>query len=804
MESEDNNAGSAMRENDCGIHWDTIFNAIDNPAIILDCDHRIIAANSASIRLTGMPQDVIVGKHCFEVFHRSSCGAPFGCPMEKMLKSGVMESTDMEVEALDGIFLVSCTPILNADGSLDKVIHIATDITARKEMEQKIIAESVEFKRLEELQDQFRQDWEDTFQSINDAITILDNDYNIILANKASEELLHTPLSTLTTQKCYKSYHGLDYPLPECPTCQTMISGQPSCGEFYEEHLGKYLELKAYPRIGRDGERKGAIHIVRDITERKQAESALKEHRNFTDSLVRNSTIAMFVLDSSHHVQVWNKACEKLTGFSREDMIGSDNHWKAFYEKKLPTLADVVLDGDFTRLPMRYTNVSRSTHNPNGYKVEGWFARIDGRDRYLLIETAPIYDRNGNMTHVLETINDLTGSKSLEEQLMHAQKMESIGHLAGGIAHEFNNILSVILGYGQVMAKGLEPDSTRMHDLDQILTAAERAAVLTKGLLAFSRKQHVSLKNLDVNVLVHSTLKSFSRIMGDDIMISENLDAAPLIINADQGLLTQVFMNLMSNARDAMPNGGELDILTRCAVLYEPLLTPFCSIPIGKYAQISLTDNGQGMDEETVEKIFEPFFTTKDVGKGTGLGLSVVYGIISQHNGYICVTSTPGQKTTFDLYFPLIEQHDSIRSATEFPAVLQGGSETILIADDDPVLLKLFNEMLSEMGYEVITATDGVDAVEKFVVKQNDIKLLILDVQMPRKSGLNAFKEIKQINPECRALFISGYNEEQFQGDLALEEGSELMTKPFTPFDLAARVRKVLDGLNIVKQPDKK
>ena len=145
MESEDNNAGSAMRENDCGIHWDTIFNAIDNPAIILDCDHRIIAANSASIRLTGMPQDVIVGKHCFEVFHRSSCGAPFGCPMEKMLKSGVMESTDMEVEALDGIFLVSCTPILNADGSLDKVIHIATDITARKEMEQKIIAESVEF-----------------------------------------------------------------------------------------------------------------------------------------------------------------------------------------------------------------------------------------------------------------------------------------------------------------------------------------------------------------------------------------------------------------------------------------------------------------------------------------------------------------------------------------------------------------------------------------------------------------------------------------------------------------------------------
>lgn len=658
MKPDDKYVGSAADENDYGIHWDTIFNAISHPAIILDRNHRIIAANSASIRLTGMAQDAIVGKHCFEAFHRSSCGTPFGCPMEKMLKSGGAEAANVEMEAFGGIFHVSCTPILAEDGTIDKIIHIATDITAHKAIE-----------------------------------------------------------------------------------------------------------------------------------------SSLQEQRSFTDSLVRNSTIAMFVLDSNHQVQVWNKACEKLTGFSRTDMIGSDNHWKAFYEKKLPTLADVVLDGDFSKLPECFTNVSRSTHNPNGYKVEGWFARIDGKDRYLLIETAPIYDRQGNMTHVLETITDLSESKSLEEQLRHAQKIESIGHLAGGIAHEFNNILSVILGYGQVMAKGLEPDSTRMHDLDQILNAAERAAVLTKGLLAFSRKQHVSLKNLDVNVLVHTTLKSFSRIMGDDIMIRERLDVAPLIINADQALMTQVFMNLMSNARDAMPNGGELHILTQCTVLCEPLLTPFCSIPIGKYAQVSLTDNGQGMDEETVEKIFEPFFTTKDVGKGTGLGLSVVYGIISQHNGYICVKSTPGQKTTFDLYFPLVEQQNSIRSATEFPAVLQGGSETILLADDDPILLKLFSQMLLEVGYEVITATDGVDAIEKFIARQDDIKLLILDAQMPRKSGFKAYKEIKQIRPECRALFISGYNEEQFQGDLTLEEGTELMTKPFALVDLAARVREVLNNL---------
>jgi two-component system cell cycle sensor histidine kinase/response regulator CckA len=473
----------------------------------------------------------------------------------------------------------------------------------------------------------------------------------------------------------------------------------------------------------------------------------------------------------------------------------SQDHWKAFYKKKQPTMADVVLDGDFTRLPKLYTHVSRSTHNPKGYKAEGWFVQVNGKDRYLIIEAAPIYDRNGNITHVLETINDLTESKSLEEQLMHAQKMESIGHLAGGIAHEFNNILAVILGYGQVMRKEFAPDSTTRHDIDQILTAAERAAVLTKGLLAFSRKQHVSLRNLNVNVLLHDTLKSFSRIMGDDIIIKESMDDVPLIIYGDHSLLTQVLMNLMSNARDAMPNGGELDVSAKRTVLYQLYLTPFCSVPPGKYAQISLTDNGKGMDEETIKQIFEPFYTTKDVDKGTGLGLSVVYGIVSQHNGYICVSSTPGQSTTFDLYFPLIVQHVSNMSAMLLPDSLPGGDETILLADDDPVLLMLFSDILSEMGYHVITAADGLDAIEKFAEKQEDIKLVILDAQMPKKSGLQVYKEIKLIKPECKVLFVSGYNEEQFQGEMTLEKDSELLAKPFAPDDLAARVRKILDAV---------
>lgn len=903
----------SLSEHTVPIKWQTIFNAIGQPAIILDRDHRVVAANTASSRLTGVSNAEIVGKYCYEVFHYRTTGAPDGCPMEKMLQSGVMESYDMEIEALNGTFLVSCTPIPAADGSPDKVIHIATDITARKEMELILAAEAAfnrsiidiapeglcvchaiaefpyvqftvwndrmteitgytmeeindggyyqtlypdqelqaravermermrkgenlvgenwritgktgqerivaiwtsvlqpdngtdhvlaffidvtEHKKIEEQHDQSRQDWEDTFNSINDAITILDSDYNIVRANRASAELLGAPPPSLTDQKCYRLFHGLDHPLSHCPSCTVMTGDQPSCSEFFEPHLGKYLELKAFPRIDNNGRRNGIIHVVRDISERKQAEAALREQQNFTNNLIRYSMSAMFVLDSSHTIAVWNNPCENLTGLSHGEMIGSRDQWKAFYTSPQPTLADVILDGDFSRLSKKFSHVSKTAHIPDGYKAEGWFDQINGKDRYLMVEASPVFDSQGKMTHVIESINDMTENKMLEEQLLHAQKMESVGVLAGGIAHEFNNILAVILGYGQIMRDGFEPDSTGLKDLEQILTAADRAAVLTKGLLAFSRKQHVTLKNIDVSTVVRTTLKSFCRIMGDDIVIQEHLEPAPLTIYADQALVAQVIMNLMANARDAMPQGGIFDISSRRSDFPAPYATSFSLIPAGAYAQISLSDSGHGMDDETIARIFEPFFTTKDIGKGTGLGLSVVFGIISQHNGFINVVSEPGKGTTFDLYFPLIEQAASHNVPVEHRGNLRGGDETILLADDELTLLTLLQNVLSDLGYRVITAVDGVDAVRKFETARDEIKLVVLDVQMRNKSGLQAYREMKTLKPHCRALFISGYNIEQFQGEMALDADTELLMKPFAPTDLAVKVRTMLDEI---------
>jgi PAS domain S-box-containing protein len=705
-----------------------------------------------------------------------------------MLQSGTMESVDMEMEALDGTFLVSCTPILAADGSLDKIIHIATDITARKEMEMKLVAE-LAFNRSVIY---------DAPEGVCVCHAIPEFPYvQFTVWNDRMTGITGYTLEEINTGGYFQTlYPDQELRARAVERIQRIINGDNLAGENWQitDKRGEKRVVAIWSSLLHlEDITNHVLGFFIDVTEHKKLESALSDQKNFTDSLIRNSAGALFVLDRQHQVQVWNRACENLTGLSHTEILGSSDHWKAFYTSRQPTLADVILNGNFSELPKLYGYVSKSAHIPNGYKAEGWFDQLNGKDRYLLIEASPVYNSNGEMTHVIESINDLTESKTLEEQLLHAQKMESIGVLAGGIAHEFNNILAVILGYGQVMRKGFEPDSSGMNDLDQILTAAERAAVLTKGLLAFSRKQRVTLKNLDLGILARNTLKSFSRIMGDDIIIKESLDATPRIIYADQALMTQVVMNLMTNARDAMPNGGEFEISIKTTLLTEPYVNLFCTIPPGNYAQLTLSDSGHGIDEETLQRIFEPFFTTKDVGKGTGLGLSVVYGIVSQHNGYIIVSSAYGEGATFDIYLPLVEQQSSKHPAQDFFAGLRGGSETILLADDEPALLTLFSEILAEMGYHVITAKDGFDAVEKFSANQDKIKLSILDVQMRRKNGLQVYSEIQLIKPECRVLFITGFNVEQFQGDLALSHDTELLTKPFAPTDLAARVRKILD-----------
>jgi signal transduction histidine kinase/CheY-like chemotaxis protein len=408
-------------------------------------------------------------------------------------------------------------------------------------------------------------------------------------------------------------------------------------------------------------------------------------------------------------------------------------------------------------------------------------------------------DEIGKLADAFNTMLDALKKREaekeqLQEQLRHAQKMEAIGTLAGGIAHDFNNILTAIMGFGGLIQMKIPKESLISSHVEQILESAERAASLTKNLLAFSRKQLSTPAPLNLNESISNLKKLLGRLIKEDIEFKVELGENDLVVMADQGQLDQIFMNLVTNAKDAMPKGGVLTITTGTGAVELPPHIVVTSQPgsSGGYALISVADTGIGIDEKTQEKIFDPFFTTKEVGKGTGLGLSMIYGIVKQHEGYIDVKSEVGKGTTFNIYLPLI---DSTFEKQEERASrpLKRGTETILVADDDPAVASLVKRILEEFGYKVLEARDGEDAIEQFLKHKDDIHLLLLDVIMPKKNGKEAYDAIKKIKPEIKAIFISGYSAEIID-EQAILEGLNFIGKPVSPEELLFSVREVLDN----------
>ncbi|HAP67480.1 MAG TPA: hypothetical protein DCQ99_06780 [Nitrospinae bacterium] len=382
--------------------------------------------------------------------------------------------------------------------------------------------------------------------------------------------------------------------------------------------------------------------------------------------------------------------------------------------------------------------------------------------------------------------------KRLEKQLQHMQKIETIGQLTGGIAHDFNNLLTAIILSANIMKRRLENNPELMTFLQQILSTADRAANLTKSLLTFSRKQVIDKKPVFLNDIIQNMEKLLTRIIGEDIEFKIKLSERDVVLMADSGQIEQVLMNLASNAKDAMPDGGNLTIDTQLINFDEDYVKAHAFGKAGMYALIIVTDTGAGMDEATQSKIFEPFFTTKGVGKGTGLGLSIVYGIIKAHDGYINVYSEAGSGTSFKIYLPIIESEIEVARKKEIIPP-KGGSETILIAEDEVTVREPAKFLLTGYGYKVIEAIDGEDAIKKFNENRDRIQLYILDVIMPKKNGKDVYNEIMKTKPDIKALFVSGYNEEVIHKKGILEKGLNFISKPFAPTEFLKKVREVLD-----------
>ncbi|NTW66165.1 MAG: PAS domain S-box protein, partial [Nitrospirae bacterium] len=498
-----------------------------------------------------------------------------------------------------------------------------------------------------------------------------------------------------------------------------------------------WTEVKA--RLLRD-EREAPVSIIgstRDITERKRAEQALVREKAFSDMVIDSLPGIFYICDEQGLLVRWNDNEKVVTGYSREEL------------SQMNLLRLFQLDGELMAAHIREV-------------FETGRASVEASIVTRIGKAIPFYLTGFRMAvddkrYLVGVGIDISERKSLEQQLLHSQKMESIGQLAGGIAHDFNNILAAIVGYGNVLQMKMRNDDPSKDYVNQILTSAERAANLTQSLLAFSRKQVINPKNIDLNESISKVEKFLARTIGEDIMLTTALSKEALILFADVTQIEQVLMNLATNARDAMPTGGRLMIETGRVMLDDVYIRAKGYGAPGPYAVLSISDTGKGMDEQTQKKIFEPFFTTKELGRGTGLGLAIVYGIVKQNNGYINVYSEPGNGTTFKIYFPLVSSRPGDIWHPQVQQPIRGGTETILFAEDNGTVRRLHSGVLQEFGYTVIDAADGEEALQKFREHRDQISMVILDVIMPKKNGREVFEEARRIDPNVQAIFTSGY-----------------------------------------------
>ncbi|MDX9715389.1 MAG: ATP-binding protein [Dissulfurispiraceae bacterium] len=409
------------------------------------------------------------------------------------------------------------------------------------------------------------------------------------------------------------------------------------------------------------------------------------------------------------------------------------------------------------------------------------------------VRAFPLADENSSITSVIEVLRDISDQHKLEEQLRQSQKLEGLGQLAGGIAHDFNNLLNAVIGYASLLQMRIPETDSKRHHVDQIIVAATRGASLTRQILALSRKQLLETKPVCINEIIRELEHMLRRLVREDITIKYSLNPGDITIKADAGQISQVLINLAINAADAMPQGGTLLISTELFDMDEHFIQVYGYEKTGRYVLLKVADTGVGIPEELKERLFDPFFTTKEVGKGTGLGLSVVHGIVKQHKGYINVYSEKDKGTIFKIYLPLSESGKHIAEEAPKEEVV-GGTEAILIAEDDEALRHLTSTILKQYGYRVIEAVDGQDAIEQFIKNREDIALVVLDGVMPKKSGKQAYEEMQKLSPDIKAVFVSGYSEDIFAKDWMPGPSVKFIAKPVSPEDLLRAIRGLLDS----------
>jgi PAS domain S-box-containing protein len=546
------------------------------------------------------------------------------------------------------------------------------------------------------------------------------------------------------------------------------------------------VEVVAMPIRYRRGH--AVLLIVRDMTARKRAEAGLRasqERFRLLTEGVRDYAIIM--LDPNGAIVSWNTGAERLTGFRTDEAIRA-HFGKLFQEDES--------DAHASRLLEHAAKLGR-------YEEEGWRVRKDGTRFWASVAVTTLYDPAQNVVGYAKIVRDLTERREAasalrrsEDHLRQAQKMEGIGRLAGGIAHDFNNLLTAIQGHAQFLLEDLDPESGPFADAEEIKKAADRAATLTRQLLAFSRRQVLQPQVLDLNAVIGDMQKMLRRVIREDIDLITTLDDELWPVHADAGQMEQVLMNLVVNSRDAMPSGGTVTIQTSNVRVDRAFGSAGLTVRPGRYVQIAVTDSGIGMEREIQTKIFEPFFTTKPEGQGTGLGLATVYGIVKQSGGSISVYSELGRGTTFKVLIPWADDG----TAADADALdgrsseLARGWEAVLIVEDDVALRTVTSKTLQDRGYSVLEAESGEEALRLAAEYDGPIDLVLADIIMPRMSGRRLAESLRSMQPAMRVLFMSGFTRDEVVRQGLMEKGAAFLEKPFGADKLAGKVREVLDG----------
>jgi len=535
------------------------------------------------------------------------------------------------------------------------------------------------------------------------------------------------------------------------------------------------------------------IELEMQNDELRRSEEALKVSRDKFSLLYDFAPMGYLTLDREEVIQTVNLTGATLLGRVRSLIV--NRPFSYFVARSDRPLVSDFLQKVFESKEKQTCEVKLSAagSRPLFVRIEAVAASSGQECLAAVVDITALRQLGKELQASLEDLQrEMAERKLIEQQLVQAQKMEAMGQLAGGVAHDFNNLLTAISGYGEELRDAIPAgDESLQECVGQLLHGAERAAELTRQLLAFSRKQKIDQKPVLIDDIIANTGKLMQRVIGEDIGFATELSCKGMLVMASAGQIGQVLLNLATNAREAMPDGGCLSISTQKVVVKEGSEAELDLLLPGTYVLISASDTGTGIDKEIIDRVFEPFFTTKEVGKGTGLGLSMVYGIVKQHRGSVLISSETDAGTTFKIYLPIIAGHE-VTKEIKRPLSLAGGTETLLVVEDEEIVKLFLKRTLGKAGYRVLAAGDGEEAMTLFR-EHDDISLVLSDMVMPRKNGKELLVEVQQIKPEIKFIFISGYTANIMDSEGAQQAGVEFIMKPFSKNDILGKIREVLD-----------